>query len=175
MRLGTSNRVRTLGRHGLNALAAMLMTVSCMSPASAQQDGQPKQGAKSGRTERVVIDGKEVRGGNSSSSSSSDRSTQTAPRSGRDTDVKWSDDHGHGSVSAKNVELTGDLNDVKFIPEGGYLTVDESRGGLTRRFRAEPGKDGKIKRAYLVNGEAHEFDADGKKWLARILHKFFED
>lgn len=154
------------------------MTGSCVSPASAQQAGQPKGGAKSGRTERVVIDGKEVRGGSSSSnsgSSSGDLSAQTAPRSGRDTDVKWSDDNGHGSVSAKNVELTGDLNDVKFIPEGGYLTVDESRGGLTRRFRAEPGKDGKIKRAYLVNGEAHEFDADGKKWLARILHKFFED
>lgn len=173
MRLGMSNSVRTLGRSGSTALAAILMTVSGVSLASAQQDGQPKQGAKSGRTERVVIDGKEVRSG--STGSSGNMSTQTAPRSGRDTDVKWSDDHGHGSVSAKNVELTGDLNDVKFIPEGGYLTVDESRGGLTRRFRAEPGKDGKIKRAYLVNGEAHEFDADGKKWLARILHKFFEN
>ncbi len=170
MRFGMSNRVRALGRDGVAALAAILMTVSGASLASAQQDGQPKQGAKSGRTERVVIDGKEVRGGSSGS-----MSTQTAPRSGRDTDVKWSDDYGHGSVSAKNVELTGDLNDVKFIPEGGYFTVDETRGGLTRRFRAEPGKDGKLKRAYLVNGEPHEFDADGKKWLARILHKFFGD
>jgi hypothetical protein len=168
-----SNTVSALRRNGLTALAAILMTVSCVSVTSAQQGGQPKQGAKAGRTERVVIDGKEVRSGDGSSNS--DLSTQTAPRSGRDTDVKWSDDHGHGSVSAKNVELTDDLNDVKFIPAGGYLTVDESRGGLTRRFRAEPGKDGKIKRAYLVNGEAHEFDADGKKWLARILHKFFGD
>ncbi|MDT7543404.1 MAG: hypothetical protein QOE33_3308 [Acidobacteriota bacterium] len=158
MRFGMCNRV-SLPRHsGIVALALIWMAVSCMSAASAPQ----------GRTERIVIDGKEVQHG-------SDLATQTAPRAGRDTDVKWSDDRGSGSIKAKNAELTSDLDDIKYIAEGGYFSIDETRGRVTRRFRAEPGRDGKIKRAYMVNGEAHEFDVDAKKWLAGLLHEYFED
>ena len=133
-----------------------------------RDDQQPTTGETQGRTKRVVIDGREVQNG-------SDLTTQTAPRAGRDTDVKWSGDGRSGTLKAKNAELNSDLNDVESITEGGYLSVDETRGGMTRRFHAEPGRDGKMKRAYTVNGEAHKFDAEAKKWLSGILHRFFDD
>jgi len=162
-----SNRAKTPRIGGVFALA-LIWVAGAYAPASAAPRGG-QQHAKPARTVRIVIDGKEVQNG-------SDLSAQdSAPRAGRETDLKWSNDQGSGAVRAKNVELTTDLGDVKSVPEGGYLFIEETRGGVTRRFRAEPGKDGKLKRTYAVNNEAHEFDADAKKWLSDILHRCFQD
>ncbi|MCA1566072.1 MAG: hypothetical protein LC803_10635 [Acidobacteria bacterium] len=129
---------------------------------------QETGGTHEKRTERTIIDGKEVR-------RTGDPNAPAAPRAGRDTVVQWQDEHGSGTLKAQDAELTGDLSDVKFIREGGYLSIEETRDGMTRRFQAEPGKDAKIERDYTVNGKTHEFDAEAKKWVGRILNRFFAD
>jgi Ni/Co efflux regulator RcnB len=191
MRFGMSNRMTTPRHSGVAASALIWMAVMCVSVASAQQDGrQQGTGKTQGRTERVIVDGKIVRDDRQQEAGTTQGRTErtiidgkevrrdsdpAALRAGRDTVVKWEDGRRRGAIKAKNAELTADLTDVKFIRAGGYLSIEETRDGMTRRFQAEPGKDGKINRAYTVNGEAHEFDAEAKQWLGRILNEFFDD
>lgn len=191
MRFGMSNRMTAPRRVGVASSALMWMAVMSVPVASSPQDGrQQGTGKTQGRTERVIIDGKVVRDDRQQETGITEGRTErtiidgkevrregdpTALRAGSDTIVKWEDNLGRGIIKAKNAELTGDLTDVKFIREGGYLSIEETRGGMTRRFQAEPGKGGQINRGYTVNGEAREFDAEAKKWLGRILNEFLDD
>ena len=84
--------------------------------------------------------------------------------------VQWKDDHGSGSLDAKDIELTTDSRDVNAIAKDGYLAIDERRDGIRRRLRIEPTLDGKLKRTYSVNGVAKEMDEEAKAWLAGILY-----
>jgi hypothetical protein len=167
MQFAMSNRAKAPRLGGVFALALVCVAGAGASASAVTRGGQ--QHTKPARTVRIVIDGKEVQNG-------SDLSAQdSAPRAGRETDLKWSNDEGSGAVRAKNIELTDDLADVKSVPADGYIFIEETRGGMTRRFRAEPGKDGKLKRTYAVNNQTHEFDADAKRWLSDILHRCFQD
>ncbi|HET6977276.1 MAG TPA: hypothetical protein VFI24_13190 [Pyrinomonadaceae bacterium] len=82
----------------------------------------------------------------------------------------WKDDHGSGTLRAKNVELTGNSKDVKSIGKDGYLVIDETRDGVRRQLKIEPAANGKLKRTFTVDGVTQEMDGTAKTWLAKILH-----
>lgn len=71
------------------------------------------------------------------------------------------------------IRVNGDMlvnqqeSDIKEID--GKATIVERSGGQTRRI--EFGNDGQhqLQRRYWLNGDEHAFDADAKKWLARVL------
>jgi hypothetical protein len=88
----------------------------------------------------------------------------------RKAKVHWKDDHGSGTLSARDIELTPDSNDINAVAKDGYLAIDETRDGIRRKLRIEPAIDGKLKRTYSVNGVVKEMDEEGKAWLAKILH-----
>ena len=124
------------------------------------QEPQPPQKAR----RIVVVDGKVVSG---------DGITEQPNLQGsRNTEVKWTDDQGSGNISAKNIRLTSDGNDVKSIAKDGYLVIDETSGGIRRQLKLEPDKDGKLKRTYSVRGVVQEFDEAGQTWLSNILHDY---
>jgi hypothetical protein len=89
----------------------------------------------------------------------------------RKAKVHWKDDHGSGTLNARDIELTSDSNDINAIAKDGYLAIDETRDGIRRKLRIEPAIDGKLKRTYSVNGVVKEMGEEGKAWLAKILHE----
>lgn len=148
------------GRKTRATMTASILALTCM-------PGVTICGQTPHRTTRVFIDGREVK-------SAEATRQQSQPGGRRTTSVKWKDDQGHGAISAKDVELTTDLNDISSIAKDGYLVIDETRDGIRRRIKIEPLTDGKLKRTYSVNGVAREIDEAGQAWLARILHDFLD-
>lgn len=100
----------------------------------------------------------------------SDQMSKQQNKSSGERTANWKDDHGSGTLNAKNVELTADSKDVKAIGKDGYLVIDETRDGVRRRLRIEPAADGKLKRTFSVDGVTQEMDKTAKAWLARTLH-----
>ena len=160
------------------APAALVLALTCM-PGSAIHAGSLTTANPSNqmskqetsptphRTTRVFVDGKEVKDDNGTA-----QQNQSGGR--RTTDVKWKDDHGSGTLNAKDVELTADSKDIKTIAKDGYLAIDETRDGVRRQLKIEPAGYGKVKHTYSVAGKAQEMDETGKAWLARILHDYLD-
>ena len=170
MRFGMGDSIRTPRARFLAVVTLICVAVSCASAAPAPQGGRRQDsGGTQGQAQRVVIvDGKEVRDGG-------EYPVHRTPREGRKTEIKWSDERGSGSFRANHVELNSDLSNVKSILDGGYLSIEETRGGVTRRFEAKPAEGKRVRRTYSVNGAEHEFDAEAKKWLSRTLHDLFDE
>ncbi|HEX8557039.1 MAG TPA: hypothetical protein VF668_03000 [Pyrinomonadaceae bacterium] len=168
MRFGTSDSVREPRARASALLALICVAFSCAGAAAAPQGGRRQVSVETqGRAQRVVIvDGKEVRDGG-------EYPAHSKPREGRKTEIKQTDERGSISIRASDVELDGDLGDVKSILDGGYLSIEETRDGVTRRFQAEPAEGKRVRRVYRVAGVEREFDAEAKKWLSRILREFF--
>jgi len=127
----------------------------------------PKASQTPHRTTRTFINGKEVQ----ADGVTAQQNQEGGPRR---TKVQWKNDHGSGSLSAEDVELTTDSKDIKAITKDGYFAIDETRDGIRRKLKIEPTSDGKLKRTYSINGVAKEMDEEGKAWLARILHDFLD-
>jgi hypothetical protein len=154
-------------------LASLLIALPCLlgftasaskpvPPDSLGQTQEPQSPEKARRI--VVVDGKVVSG---------DVTTDQSKLPGsRNTEVKWTDDQGSGTISAKNIRLTSDGDDVKSIAKDGHLVIDETSGGIRRQLKLEPDKDGKLKRTYSVRGVVQEFDEEGQAWLSKILHDY---
>lgn len=110
--------------------------------------------------------------GLTTASLSNQMSKQQNKSSGERT-AEWKDDHGSGTLKAKNIQLTSNSKDVKAIAKGGYLVIDETHDGVRRQLRIEPTGEGNLKRTYSVDGVTQEMDKQAKAWLARILHDSF--
>lgn len=65
------------------------------------------------------------------------------------------------------VEFTDDDADVRRLAPGGTLTIEETRGGVTRRVEYAE-RDGRIERRYLQDGRVRD-EADGAAWMRTIL------
>ena len=65
------------------------------------------------------------------------------------------------------VEFTDDDADVRRLAFGGTLSVEETRGGVTRRVEFVE-RDGRIARRYLQDGQVRD-EADGAAWIRGIL------
>jgi hypothetical protein len=104
----------------------------------------------------------------SSGSSKSERTS--VHQENRNWNWNHNDDEGELHVMIRGkVEFADDYSDISSISPDGYIRVkDEPRGGVVRKFEASL-EAGSIKRSYWINGQSSAFDADARKWLARIL------
>ena len=66
-------------------------------------------------------------------------------------------------------EFTDDYTDLKSLPSGGSVTIEEKTPSVTRKLEIKPGADGKLQRFYWVNGAPHELDSEGKQWVSAII------
>ena len=71
--------------------------------------------------------------------------------------------------SSGEVRFTSDATAIESISSGGYLEINERMGGNLRHVRVEPGSNGQLNFDYSVNGSKHEFDADARAWLSKLL------
>jgi hypothetical protein len=71
--------------------------------------------------------------------------------------------------SSGEVRFSADATSIESISSGGYFEIDERTGGNLRRVRVEPGNGGQLNFDYSVNGSKHEFDAEARQWLSKLL------
>lgn len=89
---------------------------------------------------------------------------------GEEQSAKWSDGVNHTEASARGrIEFTDDDSDVRSISRGGYLRIREERGGVVRSLEVVARPDGAPQKSYAVRGQAREFDAEARAWLASVL------
>ena len=85
--------------------------------------------------------------------------------------MRHSDDNGKSfdfRVKGKP-EFSDDYTDLKSLAPGGSVTIEEKTGSTSRKLEITPGDHGQLQRKYSVNGAAHELDAEGRQWMARII------
>jgi beta-lactamase regulating signal transducer with metallopeptidase domain len=70
------------------------------------------------------------------------------------------------------VEFAPDESDVTGMAPDAELAIEETRDGVTRRLVVTPADRG-TSRDYRVDGEARDFDAAGRAWLAQVLPDIF--
>jgi beta-lactamase regulating signal transducer with metallopeptidase domain len=70
------------------------------------------------------------------------------------------------------VQFSPDESDVSGMAPGAELSIEETRDGVTRRLVVTPADRG-TSRDYRVDGEARDFDAAGRAWLAQVLPELF--
>ena len=105
------------------------------------------------------------------------QTTQTRKGESRTTAI-WSHSEDGVKVEVRiegKVEFTDDYTDVRSVSEDGLLLITDERGGATRKLRVTLNTGGTLKRAYSVNGQSREFDADASAWLSRILTEAARD
>jgi hypothetical protein len=66
-------------------------------------------------------------------------------------------------------EYTDDYTDIKSISEGGYVRIEETRGGVTRRLDIKPDASGQLLRSYYLNNQARPVDDAARVWIAGIV------
>ncbi len=71
--------------------------------------------------------------------------------------------------SSGEVRFTPEANAIESISSGGYFEINQRTGDSLRRVRVEPGSSGQLNYDYSVNGSKHEFDAEGRAWLSKLL------
>jgi F0F1-type ATP synthase delta subunit len=66
-------------------------------------------------------------------------------------------------------EFTDDYTDLKALPAGGSVMIEEKTPSVTRKLEITPGPGGMLQRSYWVNGAARQVDAEGKQWIGGVL------
>jgi hypothetical protein len=66
-------------------------------------------------------------------------------------------------------EFTDDYSDLKALSPNGSFRLEETRGGVNRRFEIETDAQGNQRRSYSVQGRAQEFDNEARQWLAALM------
>jgi bla regulator protein blaR1 len=83
----------------------------------------------------------------------------------------WNGDGFEAKFRGKGeIRFARDLSDVEEISTGGFLMLEEQRGG--RRHKADFWRQtdgGPLHRIYRVDGEQREWDAEARAWMARFL------
>lgn len=70
--------------------------------------------------------------------------------------------------SRGKIDLTDDDKDVKRLSPDGYLEIQKTVFGSTRRILITPEGPG-LKREYFEGRSSQPFDPEGKRWLAEVL------
>ncbi len=73
------------------------------------------------------------------------------------------------------VEFTDDDRGIRGISEGGRLEIRYRDGLQRRRLVVRPDSQGGVRYDYEVRGRDHEFDAEGREWLAGILPRIIRE
>ncbi len=66
-------------------------------------------------------------------------------------------------------EFTDDYSDLKTLSPNGLFRIEETRGSISRRFEIETDGNGNQRRAYFVQGKAHDFDSEARQWLTAMM------
>jgi hypothetical protein len=86
----------------------------------------------------------------------------------------WDWTHSDNGVRTKvrikgEIEFNDDYTQITSISTDGSLSIQEERGGVTRKFEATRAADGSIRQIYFVQGEARPLDNEAQTWLNRML------
>jgi hypothetical protein len=86
------------------------------------------------------------------------------------THIRYSDgDHTVEIKARESLEFTDDDADIKSISRDGYLMIEETHGGLTRKWEVRQGADGRPQSSFYLRGQAHPLDLEARAWLAEFL------
>lgn len=66
-------------------------------------------------------------------------------------------------------EFTDDYTDVKDVASGGWVIIEEHRGGQSHRYEVRRDPAGQLTRAFFVNGSARPLDDSARAWLAKFV------
>ena len=66
-------------------------------------------------------------------------------------------------------EFTDDYTDIKSVPEGGWVIIEEHRDSQSLRYEVRRDATGQITRTFYVNGALRPMDATTKSWLAKFV------
>ena len=75
-------------------------------------------------------------------------------------------------VAERTVAFTEDFTDVARIASGGHVELETDNGEVRRRLEIVP-RGGALERRYTVNGTAHPYDSDARRWVAGALTLMF--
>jgi beta-lactamase regulating signal transducer with metallopeptidase domain len=106
--------------------------------------------------------------------------TGTTRQSGS-TESVWNSDIGLDldgreiEIRARDVVFGRARWDIRRIRSGGSLLVQETRGGVVRRLRAVPGRDGSPVYTFTVDGRARTFDPGARSWFEAVIREFTGD
>ena len=67
------------------------------------------------------------------------------------------------------VEFTDDYTEVRDVTPGGYVKIEEERGGTSRRYEVRHQLQGSLTRSYFVNGQAQTIDKVAREWIAKMI------
>lgn len=92
----------------------------------------------------------------------------------RATNDEWTwrhTDNGRGLEARVKgqVEFNSDYSDIKSMAPGGSFRLNDTRGGVAKRFEVELDANGSLQRAYYVDGRLSEFNAEARQWLSGLL------
>lgn len=97
----------------------------------------------------------------SSTSVNSDDSTWTITHRDDDRELKI-------RIKGK-AEFTDDYSDIKTLSPRGSVRVEETVNSVNRRYEIESDSGGNLRRSYSLQGKAHDFDAEARQWLAKLM------
>src|SRR5215217_2745698 len=66
-------------------------------------------------------------------------------------------------------EFTDDYTDIKSVPEGGWVIIEEHRDSQSLRYEVRRDAAGQITRTFYVNGALRPMDQTTKSWLAKFV------
>jgi hypothetical protein len=92
----------------------------------------------------------------------------------KDGNSNWTWSHSDNGVRTKvringKVEFNDDYTQITAISNGGSISIQEERNGVTRKFEATSGPDGSIKQTYSVKDETRPMDGEARAWLNKML------
>lgn len=108
-------------------------------------------------------------GGSSAAATRRQEKAATRERETRTTIQRSEGDYKLELTAEGDIQYGDDDSDVESVSEGGRLLITERRGTSVRTLEVVRGADGRPRRSYFVQGQAHAFDEEARAWLAQIL------
>ncbi|MBN1988831.1 MAG: hypothetical protein JW783_05535 [Bacteroidales bacterium] len=69
------------------------------------------------------------------------------------------------------VQVTDNDKDIKSISPNGYLTIEKSSFGNSRRLEFTSDSQGRLTRKYYEGAKERSYESDGKAWLQEVLEE----
>lgn len=83
--------------------------------------------------------------------------------------INQDNDHKRMVEIRGDFEFTEDYTDVKNVSPGGYVRVEESRGGQSQRYDVRHDAGGPITRVYYKNGKEQPLDQAARDWVSKTI------
>ncbi|HEX8174891.1 MAG TPA: hypothetical protein VF543_07215 [Pyrinomonadaceae bacterium] len=86
------------------------------------------------------------------------------------TTWQWQDNGWKKSLEIRGrVEFTDDYTDIKSVTDGGFVRIEETQGGTTRRLDVVPEANGQLRRTFYVGGVSRAMNEQDRAWVAKII------